>query len=115
MSDIKKFIIEDGCLKNYTGNKTKVVIPDGVISIGESAFEDFENLKSITIPASVRHIGKNIIEKNQTLSRIVVKGTTPATLDKTSNNKVALVVPAAAVEAYKQAKNWKNYKNITGE
>lgn len=95
-------------------NLYKVELNEGLIDINSNAFSE-NQIVEITIPASVRHLGKKILEKNKALSRIVVKGTTPATLDKTSNDKVALVVPAAAVEAYKQAKNWKNYKNITGE
>lgn len=91
-----------------------VTLNEGLIDINDNAFSD-NQIVEITIPATVTHIGKKIIEKNKALSRIVVKGTNPAVLDKTSNDKVALVVPASAVEAYKQAKNWKNFKNITGE
>ena len=45
----------------YVNNQsiTDLVIPDGVTSIGDYAFEYCDNMKSITIPASVNSIGKN--------------------------------------------------------
>ena len=50
MSD---FDIRDGVLVWYTGNETEVVIPDGVTSIGEYAFEGRRGLIRIDIPNSV--------------------------------------------------------------
>ena len=38
MSNVNDFIIENGVLKKYTGNDIEVVIPDGVICIGQQAF-----------------------------------------------------------------------------
>ena len=57
MSDIKDFVIEDGVLKEYTGNGGDVVIPEGVTSIGEKAFIDCLSLTSVTIPEGVTSIG----------------------------------------------------------
>ena len=54
MSD---FIIKNGVLEKYTGNETKVVIPDSVTVIGGGAFWGCESLKEITIPDSVTEIG----------------------------------------------------------
>ncbi len=50
MSDIRDFVIEDGMLKKYTGNDAEVVIPEGVTSIGYSAFYECTNL-TIHAPA----------------------------------------------------------------
>ena len=47
------FVIEDGVLIKYTGTAEQIVIPDGVIEIGERAFYYCINLTSITIPNSV--------------------------------------------------------------
>lgn len=44
------FVIETGMLKKYTGNGGSVIIPNGVTSIGESAFWYCRGLKSITVP-----------------------------------------------------------------
>lgn len=51
-------IIEKGVLKKYVGESENVVIPDGVIAIGERAFFNCSNIKTITFPDSVEEIGK---------------------------------------------------------
>lgn len=56
---------------------SKIVIPEGVRSIGESAFEGCSNLTSIVLPASIRHIGywDTSIICNETIKDVgVVKG-----------------------------------------
>lgn len=53
------FVIEDGVLSRYIGkyDSVDVVIPEGIKTIGNYAFDGCENLKSITIPDSVTTIG----------------------------------------------------------
>lgn len=91
-----------------------VNLNEGLLSLEDNVFSD-NQLTEFVIPSTVSHIGKKVAEKNKALARIVCKNSTPAVLDKVSNNKVLLVVPAASVEAYKNANNWKNFKNIQGQ
>jgi hypothetical protein len=51
------FVIEAGVLKAYNGAGGDVVIPDGVIEIEESVFEECTGLTSVIIPNSVTVIG----------------------------------------------------------
>ena len=53
----QEFEIENGVLKKYSGKSDEVVIPAGVISIGDSAFYGCSGLTSVTIPAGVTEIG----------------------------------------------------------
>lgn len=53
MSNLSDFVIEDGILTKYKGPGGDVEIPDGVTGIG-NAFKDCTNLKSVTIPESVK-------------------------------------------------------------
>ena len=60
-SNVKKVVIEDGVTSIGTAafsgcGLISITIPDSVTSIGESAFEDCSNLTSITIPDSVTSI-----------------------------------------------------------
>ncbi len=59
--DVKKIVIEEGVTSIGTAafsgcGLISITIPDSVTSIGESAFEDCSNLTSITIPDSVTSI-----------------------------------------------------------
>ncbi len=56
------FVIRNGVLNQYLGNKDKVVIPDGISEINRWAFLDASNLRSVTIPNSVVKIGKNLFD-----------------------------------------------------
>ena len=49
--------IVDGELRKYKGNEAKVVIPDGVTSIGGDAFRGYLKLEAVIIPDSVTSIG----------------------------------------------------------
>lgn len=57
MNNLNGFVIEKGVLKKYKGEDAVVVVPDGVKSIAEHAFDNSKSLMSVTIPDSVTRIG----------------------------------------------------------
>ena len=66
------FVIENGVLEKYTGEESKVVIPDSVTEIGECAFRCCRSLKEITIPDSVTEIGKYAFRNCKSLEKITI-------------------------------------------
>ena len=57
------------CDENFRGS---LIIPDGVVSIGESAFEDCDGLFSVTIPNSVESIGDSAFSDCTGLTSITI-------------------------------------------
>jgi len=51
------FIIKNSVLVEYRGSDTDVVIPDGVVKIGEDVFWKNETITSVVIPEGVTEIG----------------------------------------------------------
>ncbi len=66
MSD---FWIVNGELKKYLGSNKKVVVPDGVVSIGK-AFAENDNLQKVIVPRSVKKIGKQAFFKCVNLKEV---------------------------------------------
>lgn len=58
MSNINNFIIENGVLTRYVGIGGDVVVPDGVVTIGERAFYKNKEVNAIKLPASVTRLAK---------------------------------------------------------
>jgi len=52
------FDISGGVLRKYNGNDADVVVPEGVLKIGEAAFKDCAALESVKLPDSLEEIRK---------------------------------------------------------
>lgn len=136
----KNSVIPNSC-KIIFGNAfsrvdiTSIIIPNGVTSIGSSAFSSSKLNTSITIPDSVATIGQQafrstaipevIIGSGVTsigqynfgscfqLAKVTILATTPPALggNAFTGNKAGrkIYVPAESVEAYKTAAGWSTY------
>ena len=67
------FRIENGVLVRYIGTDTHVVIPDGVMRIGEGAF-DGSDIIDVTIPDGVEYIGARAFRYCRNLASISIPG-----------------------------------------
>lgn len=92
---------------------TTVTMPASLTSIGDNAFYSCKALYSIELPATVTTIGNRAFSNCTALESVTCRATTPPSIGSQSftfNNSQQCVirVPAASVDAYKQAPNWRN-------
>lgn len=67
MSD---FIIENGVLIKYNGNEKEVIVPKGLLKIGDFAFKNCTALEEITLPNGIKGMRMNAFYMCMRLKRI---------------------------------------------
>ena len=96
---------------------TSVTIPNSVTSIGDFAFYKCTSLTSITIGSEIKYINSYAFASCPELTDVTCYAeNVPTTYSNafydTHIENATLHVPASAVNAYKAADPWKNFKNI---
>jgi len=98
---------------------TSIIISPSVRSIGCLAFDNCIRLTSITIPFSVEKIGYRVFSNCIGLRSIYVETESPIDLEEDSDvffrvDKATciLYVPSGAKRKYRQAAQWKEFKQI---
>ena len=109
-----------GAMENFSdspwryANPSKVVIGDGITTIGMRAFESCMSLSSVTIPSSVTSIGEDAFRYCIRVREIQSFAENPPACGDNafgSMNKTecVLYVPANSIEAYKAATGWNEF------
>ena len=99
----------------HTGS-TSVEIPEGVTWINGCLFAECHNLQSVTIPSSVEEISDFAFDNCTSLRKIVIRRTTPPTLDEDTfdgvdKSKVTIYIPKGSMKYY-QNSTWKDFKLV---
>ena len=93
-----------------------IALPDTLRLIGVSAFQG-SALEEVAIPAGVTSIGDNAFKDCSNLRTVRMLGSTPPTLGVDAFSGVTpsefnVLVPGAALDAYRSATNWSDYANF---
>ena len=94
---------------------TAIHLPIGLKTIGSGAFKTCTSLKKILIPATVTNISNNAFTECSKMLKVAMMNATPITINNTvfpNYKNSTLYVPKGSLEAYQNAKYWKDFKNI---
>lgn len=117
--EIYKDVFEDHKFDIYLNGElvTELVVPEDVTEIKNYAFEGCGSLKSVIMGDNVVRIGLGAFEGCHALEDIYLTGVIPAKVASSAftsehYEKVILHVPETAIDAYRTADVWKEFKNI---
>ena len=101
----------------YYGIKT-VTIGDGITSIGDYAFMGCTGMTELTLPNSVTSIEDSAFSDCSGLANITSLAEIPpvcgsGVFDGVNKTNCELIVPIVSVVAYKEARGWKEFSNIS--
>lgn len=93
-------------------------IPSTVQYIEGYAFCNCQRLSAVVLPKDLQRIDQHAFENCRSLEMVECKAIEPPQLDGSAFNgvdksSVALVVPEEAIDAYKNAENWREFKRIS--
>lgn len=98
---------------------TELNLPEGLTSLGSSSFESCNELKTVTLPSSLTSIGSFAFNGCFNLEEIRCYSENPSNINMSGaifsdeiKSTCILKVPAVAIEFYKTAYVWKDFKNI---
>ncbi len=84
-SDNPDFIIDGDKLVKYNGFDKKVIIPEGIKSIGPSAFWDNQSIEEVVLPNSLISLGGDTFYNCKNLKKVVI----PPKVEEIANNPFA--------------------------
>ena len=92
----------------------KLIIAEGVTSIGASAFKDFTTIKHVSIPSTVKNIYEQAFYNCSNIEEIYCYGDKPAvaysnTFDGIDKFSCTLHVLQSSIEMYKVATGWREF------
>ena len=110
--------IGNGAFANNQQLSGILEIPDNVQSIGSTAFADCSKLEGIIFPAHLESIGADAFNNDFGVNKIICKGLIPPYLlpgvfNGISKENFTVEVPETAVQQYRTAAGWNDFKYIT--
>ena len=89
-----------------------IVIPEGVKTIENGAFEDCSSLETVVIPSTLDSINDAAFVGNSANMRFIVNKPAPPVADKDAfgDYDATVYVPGQAVDVYKEADNWSRFE-----
>jgi hypothetical protein len=128
ISDLKAFLNISFWMGDYPSNPlyyahhlflngkeiSDLIIPNGITSIRDYALINCSSIKSVYIPNGVTSIGICAFIGCSSLTAIYCNNTVPPSCSYSFSNKEKCVVwvPKGSINAYKEANEWKDFKNI---
>ena len=114
-SDEGRFCVKDSELIMYAGCSLEntVVIPTGITSIANGAFQKVTSFSAVYIPESVSSMGNYAFGSCSNLTDIYIKAVIPPVIDERTFYEIidsaTIYVPVGSADSYKKATNWSMY------
>ena len=84
-TDNKDFVIEDDVFVKYNGHDSKVIVPDGIKSVGPCAFWDNQSIEEVVLPNSLVSLGGDTFYNCKNLKKVII----PSKVEEIANNPFA--------------------------
>ena len=94
-----------------------IVFPEGLVTIGESAFDGCSQIPSIELPSTLQMVGEGAFQDCYNLSSIVCHAVEPPSVmsrafDGVAKDNFTVEVPAQSVTRYKTESGWSDFRRI---